>query len=66
MSKYKCDKCCDTGWVCESHLNKTWESGLDNDCDCGGAGASCSCNPHGHLPNCTIVVSTGPVGIFKP
>lgn len=41
-----CEKCNDTGWVCENHPDKPWETGEDNDCDCGGAGMPCECNPN--------------------
>lgn len=40
-----CIKCADSGWVCENHSGKSWETGDGNDCECGGAGSPCECNP---------------------
>jgi len=34
-----CDKCNDTGWVCENHSGIEFEV-----CKCGGAGKPCECN----------------------
>jgi hypothetical protein len=40
---FKCDRCNDTGWVCESHIARPWEG--PNACGCGAAGAPCGrCN----------------------
>jgi hypothetical protein len=41
MKKYKCIICKDTTWVCEDHINVSWENG--DEC-CGGAGAPCYCS----------------------
>lgn len=44
-----CPHCQDTGWVCEAHPDKAFDSGLggfaatDNACDCGAAGMTCDC-----------------------
>lgn len=45
-----CEKCNNTGWVCEDHDNLPWESGFENDCTCGGAGMPCGCNPDALMP----------------
>jgi hypothetical protein len=38
-----CARCCNTGWVCEAHDNRTWDG--PHECGCGGAGMPCpSCN----------------------
>lgn len=43
----KCDRCANTGWVCEEHNDKPWAGLMPDDfvrC-CGGAGMPCpSCN----------------------
>ena len=40
-----CNRCDDTGWVCENHPDKPWDKTLPHGCECG-AGAPCpTCNP---------------------
>ena len=34
-----CGYCNDTGWVCENHFWREFET-----CECGGAGKPCRCN----------------------
>ena len=51
-----CEKCNSTGWVCENHCNKPWETGFGNDCECGGAGMPCECNPRALMPPGTEII----------
>ena len=50
MPEAMCQNCNDTGWVCENHPDRPWETDSENDCQCGGAGSPCECNPRAALP----------------
>ena len=43
---FSCNSCEDTGWVCEAHQNRPWNSGAARSpCICGAPGMPCSrCN----------------------
>lgn len=43
MKHPKCEMCQDSGFVCEDHLDRPWDSGTDKDCGCGAAGQLCEC-----------------------
>ena len=49
-NKILCNKCEDTGHVCENHPNLPWEGASNSNkiCRCGGAGMPC--------PNCCIEI----------
>jgi hypothetical protein len=42
----KCERCDDTGWTCEAHDDRPWDSGLsEHACRCGAPAIPCpSCN----------------------
>ena len=54
---FKCDKCEDTGWVCEN-CGTRWE--LFGGGDCCGAGKNCECNLDGNYEFSVIFASTNP------
>ena len=58
MKSLQCIHCRDTGWVCESHLDKPWEG--DGACGCGAAGCNCSCNPDGDYVLDAVYASVEP------
>lgn len=43
----KCEKCQDTLWVCEHHMDRPSAVLTPGGCNCGGAACNCSCNPQG-------------------
>lgn len=50
----KCNKCGDSGWVCESHADKPFEHFVSwgfIKIECGGAGMPCTCNTANPLWN---------------
>ena len=42
-----CNKCNNTGWVCEDHTDKPWGE-EEGECECG-AGKNCDCNSNGDV-----------------
>jgi protein involved in temperature-dependent protein secretion len=46
VSKFKCDQCEDTGWICENCWTR-WEK--EDGTTCCGAGQNCVCNPNGEV-----------------
>lgn len=38
-----CEVCFGTGFVCEDHPLRPWDSGTPADCGCGAAGMPCVC-----------------------
>jgi hypothetical protein len=39
----ECPICGGTGWVCEVHPDRPWETGDIRDCRCGAPGMPCRC-----------------------